>query len=152
MYKAKQLNTKNFYVKIRGEKPQDKKTPFNAIRFRINQEIKFLYRNEHFNQRIRVYHLHLESAQQYKGMFQHIQEYIDEQINMQADNIYHKLNKKLYAIINQPNTIHSKNEKPPKFQPRLFNLTNVKFTKEKVQTSSLGLNYAVEKERTQAIH
>ena len=31
----------------------------------------------------------------------------------------------------------------PKFQPRLINLTNIKFTKEQVQTLSLGPNYAI---------
>jgi len=73
----------------------------------------------------------------------HIQEYTDEQINRLMDNIYHKLNKKLDALINQPNTRHN-NGNAPKFQPRLINLTNIKFTKEQVLTLSLGPNYAIE--------
>jgi len=46
MCKAKQLKPKYINVKISGQKPQDKKTTTNAIRFRINQEIKFLYRKK----------------------------------------------------------------------------------------------------------
>jgi len=39
----------------------------NAIRFRINQEIKFLYcKKQHLNQRL--YYLHLEGAHQYNDM------------------------------------------------------------------------------------
>jgi len=71
---------------------KDKKTTINAIRFRMNQEIEFLYRKkQHLNERL--YHLHLESAHQYNGMWQHIQEYIDEQISRLMDNLYQKLNK-----------------------------------------------------------
>jgi len=75
MCKAKQLKPKYINVKISGQKSQDKKTTINAIRFRINQEIKFLYRKKrHPNQQL--YHLNLENAHQYNGMWQHIQEYI----------------------------------------------------------------------------
>jgi len=101
---------------------QDKKTTINAIRFRIDQEIKFLCRKkQHLNQRL--YHPHLENAHQYKGMWQHIQEYTDEKINRLMDNIYQKLNKKLDALINQPNTRYN-NGNAPIFQPRLINLTS----------------------------
>jgi len=65
---------------------------------------------------------------------------------MYSYNIYHKLNKKLDALINQPNTKDSNNENAPKFQPRLINLTNIKLTKEQVKTLSLGPNYEVEQE------
>jgi len=45
------------------KKPQDKKTTINAIRFRINQEIKFLYcKKQNLNQRL--FYLHLEGAHQ----------------------------------------------------------------------------------------
>jgi len=66
-------------------------------------------------------------------------------------NIYYKRNKKLYALINQPNTRHN-NRNAPKFQPRLINLTNINFTKEQVQTLSLGPNYAIEQEPKQYIN
>jgi hypothetical protein len=62
--------------KIDGHKQQDKKTAANAIRFHINQEIKFQYkRKQHLNQQL--YQSHLECAHHYKGMWQHIQTIID---------------------------------------------------------------------------
>ena len=68
------------------KKPQDKKTTINATRFRINQEIKFQYRKkQHLNQRL--YYPHLEGAHHYNGLWQHIQEYIDEQISRLMDNL-----------------------------------------------------------------
>ena len=72
MCKATQLKPKYINVKISGQKPQDKKTTINAIGFRVNQEIKFLYpKKQHLNQRL--YHLHLESALQYNDMLpQHL--------------------------------------------------------------------------------
>jgi hypothetical protein len=77
--------------------------------------------------------------------------YIDEQINRLMDNIYHKLNKKLNALMNQSNT-RQNNGNAPTCQPRLINLTNIKFTKEKVQTLSLSPNYTVEQESKQYIN
>ena len=52
MCKVKQLKPNYINIKINGQKPQDKKTTTNAIRFRINQEIKFSYRKkQHIHQR-----------------------------------------------------------------------------------------------------
>jgi hypothetical protein len=40
-----QLKPKYISFKINGRKQQGKRSTTNAIRFRINQEIKFLYKN-----------------------------------------------------------------------------------------------------------
>jgi len=65
--KIKQLKPNYINIKINWRKPQHKKTTINAIRFRINQEIKFLSRKkQHLNQRL--YYLHLEGALQYDDM------------------------------------------------------------------------------------
>ena len=79
-------------------------------------------------------------------MCQHIQEYIDEQISRLMDNLYYKLNKKLDALTNQTSTQHNNNENASKFQSRPINRTNMKFTREQIQTLSLGPNYAIEQE------
>jgi len=47
MCKVKQLKPNYINIKINGHKPQNKKTKINVIRFRINQEIKFLYRKKY---------------------------------------------------------------------------------------------------------
>ena len=100
--KLKHLKQNYINVKINGRKPQDKKTTINAIRYRINQEIKFLYRKkQHLNQRLYYLRVQLEGAHQYKCMWQHLQEYIDEQISRLMDNLYQKLNK-VSALVGMP--------------------------------------------------
>ena len=149
--KVKQLKPNYINIKINRQKPQDKKTTTNAIRFRINQENKFLYRNkQHLNQQL--YYLHLASAHQHNGMWQDIEEYIDEQISRLMDNLYHKLNRNVYALTNQTSNKHNNNENACKFQSRLINLTNMKFTRDQIQTLSLGPNYAIEQETKQYIN
>jgi len=81
MCRIKPLKPNYISIKINGRKPKNKRTTTNAIRYRINhQEIKFLYRKKQNNNQ-RLYHMHLEGAQQFNGMWQHIQNYIDTQVN-----------------------------------------------------------------------
>jgi len=91
--RVKGLKPDYFNIRINGNTPQDKKTTRHATRFRINQEIQFLYRKkEHLNKQL--YYLHLEGAWQYKGMWQHAIHDIDEQINRIMESKYFILNKK----------------------------------------------------------
>jgi hypothetical protein len=65
----------------------------DSIKFRINQETKFLYKKkQHLNHQL--FKKQLECPNQQKGMWQHIQNYIDQQINKIMENQYQKLNKK----------------------------------------------------------
>jgi hypothetical protein len=74
--KVKELKPGYINIKINGNTLQDRKTTHNAVKFRINQEIKFLYRKKQYlNQQL--YHLHLEGVLQNKGMRQHALDYID---------------------------------------------------------------------------
>ena len=149
--RIRQLKPNYINNKINGQKPQDKRNINNAIRYRINQEVKFLYRKkQHLNQRL--YYPHLETGHQYGGMWQHTQEYIDEQINRLVGNIYKKLNKKMDTLTTQADTRHGNNTSTSKFQTRIINLTNVKFTKEHMKILSLGPNYAMGKEPKHYIH
>ena len=72
------------------------------------------------------------------------------------DNIYQKLNKKLDTLTTQADTRHGNNTSTDtstsKFQTRIINLTNVKFTKEHMKILSLGPNYAMGKEPKHYIH
>jgi len=87
MCRIKHLKPNYINIRINGRKPQDKRTTTNAIIHRINQEIKFLYcKKQNFNQQL--YRIHLECAQHCNGMWQHIQNAIDSQINGLMDNIY----------------------------------------------------------------
>jgi hypothetical protein len=72
----KQVKPDYIHIKINGGKQQDIKTMNYAVRHRINQEIKFLYRKkQHINQKL--YSIHLECAQQFKGMWHYIQHDVD---------------------------------------------------------------------------
>ena len=53
------------------------------------------------------------------------------------DNLYHKLNKKLDPLTNQTNTKRNNIENASKFQSRLINLTDTKFTRGQIQTLPL---------------
>jgi len=60
----RQLKPKYISLKINGQKQQDKRTTTHAIRFCINQEIKFLYKKkQHLNQQL--YQMQLECAIQH---------------------------------------------------------------------------------------
>ena len=118
-------------------------TTAHAVRFRITQEIKFLYKKkQHLNQQL--YRTHLQNAQQYEGMWQHIQHVIDEQLHKQMENQYQKLNRKLDRLMNSTNKQNT--QKTVNFQPRIVNLSQTKFTKQQIKILSLGPNYALEKE------
>jgi len=43
MCKIKHLKPNNINIKVNGKRSQDKKTTKDAVKYRINQEIKFLY-------------------------------------------------------------------------------------------------------------
>jgi len=78
------------------------KTVNNAVHFRINQELKFLYRKkQNLNQQL--YRAHLEGADHHSGTWQHVKNIIDEQTNMLMENLYQKLNKKLDNLANKSN-------------------------------------------------
>ena len=123
--KEKQLQPKYISIRSRGQRQQDKKTTAHAIRFRINQEIRFLYKKkQHLNQQL--YRTHLQNAQQYGGMWQHIQHVIDEQLHKQMENQYQKLNRKLDRLMNSTNKQNT--QKTVTFQPRIVNLSQTKLT------------------------
>ena len=109
----------------------------HAIKFRINQEIKFLYKKKkHLNQQL--YQTQMKCANQRSGMWQHIQNYIDQQINKIIESQYKKLNNKLDILNNQnpkPNTI----QKEHNFQPRIINLSDIRLTKNKSKHKLLAL-------------
>jgi hypothetical protein len=58
---------------------------------------------------------------------------------------YQRLSRKLDALTNQIPK-HNTKQKECNFQPRIISLSDVRFTKEQIQTLSLGPNYTIEKE------
>jgi len=54
--------------------------------------------------------------------------------------------KKLDKLIKQTQTTHNTVKNTHSFHTRLVKLTNIKFTKEQINTLNLGFNYAIEKD------
>jgi hypothetical protein len=70
-------------------------------------------------------------------MWQHIQGYIDQQTHEIMKGLYQKLNRKMDTLTKQISK-HNSKQNTSKFQFRLINLVNIKFTKEQIQALSLG--------------
>jgi len=85
-------------------------------------------------------------------MWQHIQNSSDSQVNGLIDKIYQKLDKKLDILTKQTKNMHNTDRSTHTFHSRLINVTNVKFTKEQINTLMLGPNYAVEREPKQYVN
>jgi hypothetical protein len=87
MCRIKQLKPNYINIKIKGNKPQHKKTSTNAVRYPVNQEIKFLYckmQNLHHQ----MYNIQLKCMHHCNGLWQHIQSSLDSQINDIMDKTY----------------------------------------------------------------
>ena len=68
--RAKGLQPKYISIHSKGRSKRDTRTTQQAVKNRINQEIKFLYkRKQHFNQQF--YRMHLEGATMFEGMWPH---------------------------------------------------------------------------------
>ena len=78
-------------------------------------------------------------------MWQHIQNSIEKHLHKTMENQYQKRNQKLDILMNnKPKQYNT--QKMNNFQPKVVNLSQVRLTKQHVQTLSLGPNYAIEKE------
>jgi hypothetical protein len=115
-----------------------------AVRFRINQEIKFLYRKKHQLNKL-LYNLHLECSNYWNGMWQHIQNNIDGQLHITMDTTYQNLNKKLDTLCKHQHHIPTNTTPKYTFHNCLINLTNVQFNTEQICILNLGFHYAIEK-------
>jgi len=91
---VKSLHVESF----NGKMSQDKKTTTNAIKYRRNQEIKFLYcEKQNLNQQL--YRIHLQCARCCNGMWQRIKNSINSCLDDIMNTLYQKLNKKLDTLI-----------------------------------------------------
>jgi hypothetical protein len=128
MYKIKHLKPNYINVNINGEESQDKKTTTNAIKYRKNQEIEFVYcKKQNLNQQL--HHIHLQCAQYCNGMWRHIQNSVNSQLDDIMDTLYQNRNKTLDTIIRHTQVTYNTEKNTHTFHSRLVNLTNTKFTK-----------------------
>jgi hypothetical protein len=151
MCRIRQVKPNYINIRINRQK-QDERTTTQAIRYRITQEIKFLYRKkQHLNNQL--YTGHLKCAQLYNGMWQYIQDIIESKLSGDMDKLYDKLNQKLNALTrhNGQHNTHQKGRRghaqmsEHERGDRVVNLTNVTFTQEQIKTLEMGPQYAVER-------
>jgi len=84
-------------IRVNGNNKQSQKTLQNATRFRINQEIKFLYiKNQKLNKQL--YNAHLKCAKTWNNNWLIIQPIIDNKLQQEMEAHYNNLNKKLDNI------------------------------------------------------
>jgi len=79
-------------------------------------------------------------------MWQYVQNTINSRINETMVTLYQKLKKKLDALTKPTRTSNNTRKSTQAEHERLINLTTVTFTKEHINTLTLGLNYAIEKD------
>ena len=114
--RMKGLTLKYISIKVSGNNMRSKYTTSNAIRYRINQEIKFLYaKKQTLNEQL--YRRLLVCAAQWPNTWQIILTTIDSNLQLQMDKHYNHLNKKLDHLLQRnpckPATRKQEEEKTP---------------------------------------
>ena len=90
----KQLIPPYVNIRVNGNNPRCQKTKNAAIRYRINQELKFQYaKKQQLNEQL--YKIHLECATFWPTTWQLIQSTRDSRIQQQMEEHYQRLNKKI---------------------------------------------------------
>jgi len=145
-FRIKQPISTYVNIRVNGNNPRCQITKNTAIRYRINQELKFqCAKKQQLSEQL--YKIRLECATLWPTTWQLIQSTIDSKIQQQKEEHYQRLNKKLdHLPQKQP-----KQSTPPRhndkhqFYTRVKNLTNVRLNKEEMQLHKYGLNYSNER-------
>jgi hypothetical protein len=96
--KSRQITPTYANIKMKVTNSRCQRTKDAAIRFRINQDIKFQYaKKQQLNERL--YRLHLECATLWPTTWHLIQSTIDSNIQQQMENHYNRLNRKLDHLL-----------------------------------------------------
>jgi hypothetical protein len=95
--KAEQLQPQYVNVKTSGTSKRSHDTKKAAIRYRINAELKYLYKKK-INQNKLLHTNHLECANQWKDTWYWIERSEHQHLQIMNDILYNKLNKKLDSL------------------------------------------------------
>jgi len=133
-------------IRVNGNNPRCQRTKKAAIRYRINQGLKFHYaKKQQLNEQL--HKIHLECTTHLPTTWQLIQSTIDSKIQQQMEEHYQRLNKKLdHLLQKQP-----KQSTPPQhndkhqFYTRVKYLTNVRLNIEEMYLLKYGLNDSTER-------
>jgi phosphatidate phosphatase PAH1 len=145
--RSKHLEPKYIEIKIKGKNEQSANTKQAAVKYRLNQEIKFLYKKKETLNKM-MYRTHLEGANNWSKLWHCIQTSVNQTIDDIMDKQYQKLNKKL-DMTQKQNTPQKHNKTHSMYQhtfyTRIQNLTHLKFTKEQINMLKLGFSYAIDR-------
>jgi len=142
----KQLTPNYINIKINGNNRQCNNTIRTAVRYRLIQEIKFLYiKKQKLNEQLYKHHLKCAAIWHNPCLF--IQNHIDGNLQLETEALYDKLNRKIDNLINKQ--IRKKGSHQPiqhqRFYQRTIILTNIRFTKEEQTVLDYGLQYSLQK-------
>jgi translation initiation factor 2 alpha subunit (eIF-2alpha) len=133
--KTKGLQLKYISIHSNGKSSRDLRTIQQATRYRINQEIKYLYKGkQHLNQQL--YQTHLEGASLFNGMWQHALSNIEEGHSTIMEQKYKNLYSKMTILEGRAQSkhgiceLHNTNKDR---QPRIIKLTNKQLTVEQLK-------------------
>jgi hypothetical protein len=91
--RTQQLCPKYIHIRGSGSNKRSQKTKQQATTYRINQEIKLLYKKKQYlNQQL--YHLQIEGASKWQQLWNDILDHILDETNQIMNEVYKKLNKK----------------------------------------------------------
>jgi predicted nuclease with TOPRIM domain len=97
MCKTKQLMPKYINIKINKNNMHNKNTKIAATKYRLNQEIRFLYcKQQKLNEEL--HKIHLECANYCNNVWQYIPTTTNSQLDKMIDYLHHELNKKTERI------------------------------------------------------
>ena len=104
-------------------------------------------KKQHLNKRL--YRLRLECASQWDVHWYNIQQMVDHNLHQKMELYNNRLNKKLDQLHQQSRLTQCTKDRTRKsghhFYHRVENLTNIKFTAEKVKILNYGPQYSIEK-------
>ena len=130
--KHKGLTPNYINVTVSGHNVRSKNTRNIAIRYRLNQEIEFLYaKKQHLNEEL--YRTHLECMAQWPTLWQLIQTAVASSLEHEMKQHYIHLNRKLDHILQKQtkeNTTSKHKEGKYQFYTRIKNFTNLELTQE----------------------
>jgi hypothetical protein len=109
----------------------------NINRLRLKEEIKLLYlKKQHLNKQL--YYTHIQIANTWGNNWNIIEESINEKINIDSENKYKNINKKVENLkqYQTPNPTQK-----TEFYPRVINNTNITFTNEELNILNQGSKY-----------
>ena len=142
----KQLTPNYINIKINGNNRQCNNTIRTAVRYRLNQEIKFLYiKKQKLNDQL--YKHQLKCAATWHNSWLFIQNHTDGNLQLETETLYDNLNRKIDNLINKQ--IRKLGNHQPNQHQRFYqctiNLTNIRFTKEEQTVLDYGLQYSLQK-------